>query len=43
MSSVSRREFVLTGGALLAGTTLPAWADIFPQGQSVDDLRVEVA
>jgi TldD protein len=41
--SVSRREFVLTGSALLVGTSLPAWADIFPQGQTVDDLRAEVA
>ncbi len=40
---VSRREFIIAGGALLAGASVPAWGDIFPQGQSVDDLRTESA
>ena len=43
MSPFSRREFIVAGGALLAGATLPAWADIFPQGPSVDDVRAEAA
>ena len=43
MSPVSRREFIAAGSALLASARLPAWADIFPQGQSVDALRAEAA
>ena len=43
MAPVSRRDFIVTGGALLAGTTLPAWADVFPQGQATDDARAEAA
>ncbi|HEY0873177.1 MAG TPA: TldD/PmbA family protein [Vicinamibacterales bacterium] len=43
MSPVSRREFIVAGGALLATTSLPAWAEIFPQGQHADDLRAEAA
>ena len=40
---ISRREFIVAGSTLLAGTALPGWPEIFPQGQSVDDLRREVA
>jgi TldD protein len=43
MSPVSRREFIVAGSALLASTSLPAWAEIFPQGQQADDLRAEAA
>jgi len=40
---VSRRRFVAAGSALLAGTRVPAWADIFGQGPSVDERRAEAA
>lgn len=40
---ISRREFIAAGSILLAGTTLPAWADVFPQGPAVDDQRAEAA
>src|SRR5688500_7974292 len=40
---VSRREFIIGAGAGLAGASLPAWAEVFPQGQAVDELRAEVA
>src|SRR5688572_1038193 len=40
---VSRREFIVAGSALLVSTSLPDWAEVFPQGQSADDLRAEVA
>jgi TldD protein len=39
----SRREFILTGSAVLVGTRLPDWAEIFPQGKSVDELGAEAA
>jgi TldD protein len=40
---VSRRRFIASGSALLAASSIPAWADIFPLGQAVDDQRAEAA
>src|SRR5687768_8798690 len=40
---VSRRDFLAAGGAVLASTAVPAWADIFHQGPSADTLRAEAA
>jgi TldD protein len=40
---VSRREFIAAGSALLASTSVPAWADIFQQGPTVDAARAEAA
>lgn len=40
---VSRREFLATGSALLAGTCVPAWADSFQSGPTDDARRAEVA
>jgi predicted Zn-dependent protease len=40
---VSRRRFVAAGSALLASTSVPAWAEIFPQERSLDDRRAEAA
>ena len=39
----SRRHFLAAGSALLASTTVPAWAEIFQTGAADDDVRVEVA
>ncbi len=40
---VSRREFIAAGSALLATTTVPAWAEIFDQDASADERRAEAA
>src|SRR5262245_45681626 len=40
---VSRRQFIATGGALLAGTRLPAWADTFQPIPANDTSRAEAA
>ena len=39
----SRRHFLAAGSALLASTTVPAWAEIFQTGAADDGVRVEVA
>jgi len=39
----SRREFIGTSGVLLAGASVPAWADAFQPSASADALRAEVA
>jgi TldD protein len=39
----SRREFIATSGALIAGSYVPAWADAFQAGSAVDAVRSEVA
>lgn len=43
MSPVSRREFVCTGGALIAATCLPDWAEAFQASAADDARRAEVA
>ena len=43
MSPVSRREFVCTGGALLAATCVPEWASAFQPAAGGDAMRAEVA
>ena len=43
MPPVSRRQFLATGSALLAGTCVPAWADMFQPGPADDAMRAEVA
>ena len=43
MSPVSRREFVCTGGALLAATCVPEWASAFQPTAGDDAKRAEVA
>ena len=43
MSPVSRREFVFTGGALIAATCIPDWAEGFQPNASGDARRAEVA
>lgn len=43
MSPVSRREFVFTGGALLAATCIPEWAEAFQPNAAGDATRAEVA
>src|SRR6186997_3063160 len=40
---LSRRRFLAGGSALLAGAGVPAWAEIFQQGASVDAVRAEAA
>jgi TldD protein len=40
---ISRRRFLATGGALVAGSCVPAWAEIFQTGPAVDTLRAEAA
>jgi TldD protein len=40
---VSRRQFLATGTALLASTSVPAWAEIFQQGPAEDAIRAEAA
>src|SRR5688572_2320066 len=40
---VSRRQFIAAGSAVLATSTVPAWAEIFQQGPSIDQLRAEAA
>jgi TldD protein len=42
MQPLSRRQFIATGSALLAGTWVPAWADIQP-GATDEALRAETA
>ena len=42
-SHVSRREFLATTGAIVAGTAVPSWADAVQPGQGDDGLRAEVA
>ena len=39
---LSRRRFI-AGSALLGGAVVPAWAEIFQQGPSVDEVRAEAA
>ena len=41
--SVSRRQFLATGSALIAGTCVPAWADMFQPGSADEARRAEVA
>ena len=43
MSPVSRREFLYTGGVVVAGTVVPDWAAAFQPGVSDDARRAEVA
>ena len=40
---VSRRQFIATGSALLAGTCVPEWADAFQPGATDDARRAEAA
>ena len=40
---VSRREFIATGGALLAGTCFPTLAETFQSSSALDAIRAEVA
>ncbi|MGH9175117.1 MAG: TldD/PmbA family protein, partial [Vicinamibacterales bacterium] len=40
---VSRREFLVTGSALLAGSYIPAWAETFQSGAADDAARAEAA
>jgi TldD protein len=40
---VSRRQFLATGGAVLASTCVPAWADVFQASATADALRADVA
>jgi TldD protein len=40
---LSRRQFLATGSALLAGTCVPAWADILQPSATDDARRTEVA
>ena len=40
---VSRRHFLASGGALVAGSTLPDWAEIVQVGPSTDAARTEAA
>jgi TldD protein len=39
----SRRQFLATGGALLVGSCVPAWADTFQPSVTADARRAEVA
>jgi TldD protein len=41
--TVSRRRFIAAGSALLAASSVPAWADIFPQGPGPEAIRAEAA
>ena len=43
LSPASRRQFLAAGSALLASTSVPAWAEIFEQGPAIDALRAEAA
>jgi TldD protein len=43
LSSVSRRQFIATGSALLASTCIPDWADAVQPSAREDALRAEVA
>ena len=43
MRPLSRRQFIATGSALLAGTGVPAWADLLQPGATDDALRAETA
>lgn len=40
---VTRRRFIATGGALVAGGCLPAWAEIFQAGPAADAARADAA
>jgi TldD protein len=40
---VSRRQFIAAGGTLIAGTCVPAWAEIFQSGTTADALREQAA
>jgi TldD protein len=40
---VSRRQFLATGSALLAGAAVPAWGDLLQPRQTDEALRAEVA
>ena len=40
---VSRRQFLATGGAVLAATHIPDWADAFQPSAPEDARRAEVA
>ena len=40
---VSRRQFLATGGALLAGSYLPAWTEAFQQAAAAEAARGEAA
>ena len=40
---VSRRQFLATSSALVAGTCIPSWADVFHQGPAEDAARAEAA
>ena len=43
LASISRRRFLATGSALVAATTVPAWAELFQSGPADDALRTEIA
>jgi TldD protein len=43
LASISRRHFLATGSALVAATTVPAWAELFQSGPVDDALRTEIA
>ena len=40
---VSRRQFLATGGVLVAGTCVPDWAEAFQPGAADDAARAEAA
>jgi TldD protein len=40
---VSRRQFLATGSALIAASSVPAWADIFQSSPADDTVRAEAA
>jgi hypothetical protein len=41
--SVSRRQFIATGSALLAATSVPDWAEAFQRSAAGDAARAESA
>ena len=43
IAPVSRRQFLATSSALLAGTCVPAWTEAFQQTSADDAARAEVA
>jgi TldD protein len=43
MPPLSRREFLASGGVLIAAGCVPAWAEIVQQGANADASRAEVA
>jgi TldD protein len=43
MSSLSRRQFIATGSALIAATYVPDWAEAFQPSPAGDAARAEAA